>query len=230
MLLLAATGISAFNTLVYLGLGTTTALNGLLMQSTMPVIILLCTFLLFGERPSGRQLLGIALSLLGVVVIVTAGEPWRLGSLSLNRGDLWIFAAVIAYAVYSALLRRRPAIHPLSFLGATFGIGSALLLPFLYWEDAGSTAMRLDATTLLAVTYVVLFPGVIAYFCWNRGIELVGANRAGQFMHLMPVFGSVLAVLLLRERFHGFHAAGAALIFAGIVLAMRQRRGDRRRA
>ncbi len=222
LLLLSATGIAAFNTLVYIGLGSTTALNGLLMQSTMPVVILLCSLLLFGERPRGRQLLGIALSLLGVVIIVTQGRPWALGDLALNRGDLWIFAAVVAYALYSALLRRRPPIHPLSFLGATFALGAAMLVPFLGWESAAGATLRLDATTMLAVLYVAIFPSVLAYFCWNRGVELVGANRAGQFMHLLPVFGSALAILVLGEAFRGFHAAGAVLIFAGIVLATRR--------
>jgi drug/metabolite transporter (DMT)-like permease len=221
LLLLAATGVAAFNTLVYIGLGSTTALNGLLMQSTMPVVILLWSFALVGERPSVRQLLGIGVSLVGVVVILTRGVPWTLGGVALNRGDLWIFAAVVAYALYSVLLRRRPPLHQLSFLAVTFGFGSALLLPFLAWESATDATLHVDATTLLAIGYVAIFPSVLAYFCWNRGVELVGANRAGQFVHLMPVFGSMLAILLLGEAFRLFHAVGATLIFAGIALAAR---------
>ena len=223
LLLLAATGIAAFNTFVYIGLGSTTALNGLLMQSTMPAAILLCSFLLFGERPGFVQLLAIAVSLVGVLVIITRGEAWALGRISLNSGDLWMFAAVLAYAVYSALLRRRPPVHALSLLAAIFALGAAMLVPFLAWESS-SAALALDRTTVLAVLYVAVFPSVLAYFCWNRGVELVGANRAGQFVHLMPVFGSALAILVLGEAFHGYHAAGAALIFAGIVLASRSRR------
>jgi len=222
LLLLSATGIAAFNTLVYVGLGSTTALNGLLEQSTMPVVILLCSLLLFGERPSPRQIAGIAVSLAGVVIIITQGEVRALGSLALNRGDLWIFAAVVAYSVYSALLRRRPIVHPLSFLAATFALGTAMLLPFLLWEGAAGAAPSLGAPTVLAVLYVAIFPSVLAYFFWNRGVEIIGANRAGQFVHLMPIFGSVLAVVVLGEAFRGFHAAGAALIFAGIVLATRR--------
>src|SRR5579883_2352713 len=199
MLLLSATGIAAFNTLVYVGLGSTTALNGLLEQSTMPVVILLCSLALFGERPSVRQMAGIAVSLAGVVVIITHGEFWALGRLALNRGDLWIFAAVVAYSVYSAML-----------------------LPLLLWEGAAGATPRFETATVLAVLYVAVFPSVLAYFFWNRGVEIVGANHAGQFVHLMPVFGSALAILLLGEEFHGFHAAGAALIFTGIVLATRR--------
>lgn len=199
LLLLAATGIAAYNTLVYTGLGTTTALNGLLEQSTMPVVILLCSFLLFGERPSARQVLGIAVSLLGVVVIITRGEFWALSRLALNRGDLWIFAAIIAYSVYSALLRRRPAMHPLSFLAATFALGAAMILPFAAGEGIAGAAPRFDIATAAAILYVAIFPSVLAYFCWNRGVEILGANRAGQFVHLMPVFGSALAILLLGE-------------------------------
>jgi len=222
LLLLAATGIAAFNTFVYIGLGSTTALNGLLMQSTMPAAILLCSLLLFGERPGVMQVLGIAVSFAGVVVIITRGEACALGRITLNVGDLWMFAAVLAYALYSVLLRRRPPVHPLSLLAAIFALGAAMLVPFLAWESA-TAAPHLDRPTVLAVLYVAIFPSVIAYFCWNRGVELVGANRAGQLVHLMPVFGSALAILVLGEAFHGFHAAGAALIFAGIVLASRTR-------
>ncbi|HYM02142.1 MAG TPA: DMT family transporter [Stellaceae bacterium] len=223
LLLLAATGISAYNTLVYVGLGSTTALNGLLMQSTMPVVILACSFVLFRDRPSLRQVGGIVVSLAGVVVIVTQGRPVAIGRLAPTPGDLWIFAAVVAYAVYSVLLRRRPAIHPLSFLAVTFGLGSAMLVPLLAWESAAGTALRLDGLAIFAIVYVAIFPSVLAYFCWNRGVEMVGANRAGQFMHLLPVFGSAMAILILGEDFRGFHAIGAALIFAGILLAARGR-------
>jgi drug/metabolite transporter (DMT)-like permease len=224
MLLLSATGIAAYNTFVYVGLGSTTALNALLMQSTMPVIVVLCSLAFFGERPKSMQIVAVAISLLGVVTIVTRGEPWAVTDLALNRGDLWIFAAVVAYALYSALLRLRPPIHPLSFLASSFLLGAAMLLPLYLREHAGGAVLHLDTASLLAVAYVAVLPSVLAYFCWNRGIELIGANRGGQFMHLMPVFGSVLAILLLGETFHAYHAAGAALIFAGIVLATRGRR------
>jgi drug/metabolite transporter (DMT)-like permease len=223
ILLLSAVGIAAFNTFVYLGLRSTTAINALLEQSVMPVVILLYSYLLFRERVSAAQLAGVLISLLGVVVIVTRGEPLALFHIELNVGDAWVLAAVAAYAAYTALLRLRPAVHPTSFLAATFLLGSMMILPFAIWEELAGNVLRATTPTFLAIGYVAVFPSVLAYFCYNRGVDLIGANRAGQFMHLMPVFGSVLAILLLGEEFRLFHAGGALLIFAGIVLAMRRR-------
>lgn len=222
LLLLSALGVAAFNTCVYLGLQTTTALNALLLQSAMPVLILLASFLLFGERAGRLALAGVGVSLLGAALIVTRGEPTALAALSLNRGDAWILAAVIAYALYSTLLRRRPPIHPASFLAVTFALGAAMLLPFYMAEHFNGHAARADATTVLAIAYVVVFPSVLAYACWNRGIELIGANRAGPFVHLMPAFGSLLAVGVLGEAVHLYHALGIGLIGAGVALAARR--------
>jgi drug/metabolite transporter (DMT)-like permease len=223
MLLLSALGIAAFNTFVYLGLQTTTAINALLLQSAMPVFVLIGSFLLFGERAGPTQLAAIFLSVAGVVTIATHGEPLALAELRLGRGDAWVLAAVIAYAVYSVLLRRRPSVHPLSFLAATFLLGTAIRLPFYLGEIAAGRTAPADPTTLLAILYVAVFPSLLAYAFYNRGVELIGANRAGQFVHLMPAFGSVLAVIFLGESFRLYHAAGIALIALGIVLAARRR-------
>ncbi len=223
VLLLSAVGIAAFNTLVYIGLGATTAINAFLLQSALPVVIILFSYLLFGERTSLMALAGVAVSLAGVATILTKGDPFALAQLAVNRGDLLVFLAVVSYALYSALLRRRPAVHPLSFLAVTFGLGAAMLAPFWAWEHAAGNALLLNRTTVLSIGYVAVFPSVLAYFCYNRGVQLVGANRAGQFIHLMPVCGSLLAVLLLGEAFRTFHAVGMALCFAGIVLATRAR-------
>lgn len=223
LLLLSAVGIAAFNTLVYIGLGATTAINALLLQSALPVLIILFSYLLFGERTGVLALCGIAVSLAGVVTILTGGEPLAIVALVPNAGDVLVFLAVTSYALYSALLRRRPSVHALSFLAVTFGLGAAMLLPFWLWELSAGAVMRLDRTTLLSIGYVAVFPSVLAYFCYNRGVQLIGANRAGQFIHLMPVCGSLLAVLILGEAFRPFHAVGMGLCFAGIVLATRGR-------
>jgi len=222
MLLLSATGIAAFNSFIYTGLRTTTAINAALEQSVMPVVILLYSYLLFRERVSPAQLAGVLISLVGVVVIVTRGEPLALFHIPLNVGDAWVLAAVLAYAAYSALLRLRPAVHPSSFVASTFLLGALMIAPFFVWEELSGDVLQWRPATFLAIGYVGIFPSVVAYFCYNRAIELIGANRAGQFMHLMPVFGSVLAILLLGEQFRLFHLGGALLIFAGIVLAMRR--------
>ena len=219
MLLLSATGIASYNTMSYIGLTSTTALNVLLLQSAGPLIIIVWAFALFGERPTLWQSAGVLLSLTGVAIIAAHGSLERLLHLSLNRGDVWILAAMVIYGVYAAMFRVRPATHPLSFLVATMGIGSLMILPFYLWETAQGGRIVAGLPAWLAMAYIAVFPSFIAYLFFNRGIELIGAARAGQSWHLMPVFGSILAVLFLGETFYLYHAIGIALIAAGIVLA-----------
>lgn len=223
--LLAALGIAAFNTFVYIGLATTTALNALLLQSAMPIVIIGATLVLFGERPGWLQALGVMVSICGVATIASRGNPASLAALELHAGDLWVIAAVVAYAGYSALLRQRPPIQPLSFLAATFALGSLMLAPLYAWEHVTTAQLRLTPVSLLAVGYVAIFPAFVSQLFFNRGVELAGANAAGHFVHLMPLFGSVLAVGLLGERLAGFHILGGALIAAGLVLAILGRGG-----
>ncbi len=225
LLVLSLTGVAMFNTLLYTGLQTTVALNAFLIQSLMPVLIMLFSYLVFGERITFRQAIGVALSLAGVVVVIARGELGILLNLALNRGDLLILVAVIGYALYSILLCRLPAIHPLSFLGFTFSAGTLMLLPFYLWESLAVRPLSLNLPTLLTILYVVFFPALVSYFCYNRGVELIGANRAGLFIHLIPVFGTVLAVFFLGEDFRWYHGQGIVMIFAGIVLTLRRGRG-----
>lgn len=222
--LLAVLGISIFNTFVYFGLQQTSSVNAMLLQSMIPLLILLACFLLYGERPNAPQIAGVALSLAGVGFIATQGHLAQLARVTVNAGDLWVFAAVVAYAAYSALLRKRPPLHPLVFLAATFAIGALALLPFYIREHMSGHVLPLNAATLGTLAYLVIFPSILSYLFFNRGVELVGAGRAGLFIHLLPVFGSILAVVFLRERIEGFHIAGAALIGAGLVIASRSRK------
>ena len=219
--LLAFLGIGSFNTLIYTGLQSTTAINALLLQSLMPVLIVLFSFLLFRDRVTWLQGVGIAVSVAGAFTIIVQGDLEVLRSLSINRGDLVIFTAVALYAGYSALLRKRPPLHPLSFLAATFFLGALMNLPFYLAETAGGRPVQINGPMLLAVGYVMVFPSVVSYFCFNRGVDLVGANRAGLFIHLLPVFGSIMAVAFLGEHFTGYQAAGIVLIASGILLATR---------
>jgi drug/metabolite transporter (DMT)-like permease len=224
MLLLSATGIASYNTMSYIGLTETTALNVLLLQSAMPLVILLWAFGLFRDRPSLAQAVGVLVSLAGVATIAAQGSLSSLLHLSINRGDVWVLAAMVINGSYAAMFRHRPRTHPMSFLVATMGLGSCMILPFFVWERATGAMIGTDWQAFAALGYIAVCPSFIAYLFFNRGIELIGAARAGQSMHLMPVFGAVLAVLFLGERFHLYHAVGIALIAAGIVLAsLRQR-------
>lgn len=225
MLLLAFTGIATYNTMCYIGLNYTTAINALLLQSAMPVVILVWAFVLFGERPSPWQVLGVLVSLGGVAAIAGAGSLDTLLHLSVNRGDAWILAAVLLNAVYSPLLRRRPAVHPLSFLVAAMALGSLMMFPAYLWEGAQGARISGGWTAYAAIAYTAVLPSLVAYLFFNRGVELIGAARAGQSVHLMPLMGTVLAVLFLGERLYAYHLAGIVLIGGGILLASRKRAG-----
>ncbi len=221
MLLLSALGISFFNSGLYLAAQSTTALNIVMLQSAVPVLIVAAGYFLFRDLVTARQACGIAISLLGALTLISHGDLGVLTHFALNTGDLWMLAASVSYAVYTALLRKRPAVHGLSFLFATFVIGAALLLPFYVFESVHVRPMPLNWHALLAVGYVAVFASVVAYLCFNRSVELLGANTAGLAVHLVPVFGTLLAVLLLGERLHAYYALGIALIAAGILLATR---------
>jgi len=200
-------------------LRTTTALNGVLVQSAMPLIVIVWAVILLGEKPTARQIGGVAISLIGVAVIAAHGDLSALRSLSFNDGDLWILGGLVIYSFYTALLRRRPQVHPFSFLACTFIIGVLILLPFYLWERNTGLLITGGVSSYLAILYTMIFPSLIAYLCFNRGVELIGPGHAGQSAHLVPVFGSILAVVFLGEAFRLFHAIGIALIAAGILLA-----------
>jgi drug/metabolite transporter (DMT)-like permease len=219
VVLLSATGVASFGALLYLGLETTTALNSLLMQAAIPPLILLFALVFLRERTGWAQTLGVVLSLAGVLVVIAQGRPWDLLHLDIHPGDGLVLIGVLLYAGYSLLLRRKPAVHPLSLLWATFMVSILLLAPLYAWEVSRLGGFALTGEAMAGLAYVAVFPSFLAYLFFNRGVELLGASRAGHFMHLMPVFGSVLAVALLGEAFHGFHAVGVALIGAGISLA-----------
>ncbi|HVI31415.1 MAG TPA: DMT family transporter [Phenylobacterium sp.] len=221
VLALAATGVASFGALLYVGLQSTTALNSLVVQAAIPPLIMLFAWVALRERTGRWQVAGVALSLVGVLVVLSRGRPWDLLHLGLNRGDAVVLVGVVLYAVYSLILRRRPQVRPMSLLWATFGAAIVLLAPFYLAELASGRTMALTPKALLGVGYVAVFPSFLAYLFFNRGVELIGSARAGQYLHLQPVFGAVLAVLLLGESFHLFHAAGLALIGAGILLAGR---------
>jgi drug/metabolite transporter (DMT)-like permease len=220
--LLALTGFSAYNTMAYYGLQYTTAINGLLLQSVAPLFVAMWTFALFGDRLTLRQAGGICVSLTGVVVIICHGSLDVLLTIAFNRGDVWFLIALLIYGFYAAVLRKRPIMHPASFLAVGMGGGALLLVPAMVAELAGGRTITLDGESLLSFAYVCVFPSLLGYLFLNRGIELIGANRAAPFIHLVPVFGSVLAIVLLGERFELYHAIGYALVFAGITVATRR--------
>lgn len=223
LLLLAITGIAAFNTMLYWSLHHTTVINATLMQSLGPLMIGLWSLLLFGESLTRRQLAGIIVSFLGVATVVSDGDVGRLAHLTLNIGDVVIIAAMAIYALYSALLRTRPPMAPLSFLAVTMVLGATMLAPLTLAERlSGAAFAPLSLPALAAIAYVAVFPSVLAYLFFNRGVQIIGANRAGPFLHLIPLFGTLLAIVFLGERPGVHHGLGAALILGGVFVASRR--------
>ena len=222
MIVLSVTGIGAFNTLQYWALEYTQALNTLLLQSAGPLLVAVWSLILLGIRLTLAQAGGIVLSLAGVLVILLHGDLTTLSSIEFNRGDIIFIVALTIFGLYSVLSLKRPQISGLSFVAFTFGCGAACLIPLLVWELLSRPVMRLDTANLLSLFYVAVFPSTVAYLCFNRGVQLIGANRAAPFFHVVPVFGSAMAIAFLGERPQLFHIIGFALVLTGVFVASRK--------
>ena len=218
--LLGLTGMTLFHSFVYAALESTGTINAALILSLTPVFIVILSWILFREPITLVQSAGITLSAVGAGALVTRGDLGVLRELDFNRGDLWMLAAVPNWAIYSVLLRRRPpAVEPMVLLTVTIAAGLAFLTPAFLFELARGPEFHFNMKTAGSLAYVALFASVIAYICWNRGVSAVGANQAGLFMHLVPVFSALLAIALLGESLLVHHVFGIALIVAGIYLA-----------
>jgi drug/metabolite transporter (DMT)-like permease len=218
LFLLACLGISSFNALLYTAVHTTTAINAALIQSAMPAVIVLLSLVLYREKVLIRQTFGVLLCIIGVCLIVLLGDLRTLLSMSFVNGDLLMLIAVFSYGLYSVLLRRRPAIHPLSFLAGTFFLGAAALFPVYLAELATTGAFAINQEIAFSILYVAIFPSIVAYFCWNKGVDLVGPNHAGLFINLIPVFATLLSVWLLGESIQSYHIGGMGLIAGGMLM------------
>jgi len=212
-------GVGCFNTFIYIALQSTTATNALLINSTIPILIIVLSWLFSGTLLPRRQALGVLISFAGVITIICRADLQLLLTLRVNSGDLWVLLAVVCWASYTCLLRQRPAgLHPLTFLCCIILIGLMSLAPFYAWELSQGAYMTLTPQTVAGICYVALFASVLAFIMWNHSVSHIGANRAGLFLHLMPVFGTILSIIFLGEAFHLFQAAGIGLIFSGIYL------------
>ena len=218
---LGALGMAGFNLLMYLALQTTTAINASIIQSVAPCMIMLANFVFFHQRVRALQILGLLVSILGVVLVTTSGRPMGLLEGDLVIGDMWMVLACVFYAGYTIALRWRPPIHWLSFLTVIGVAAFAMSIPFTAWEQLQSSQSMPSLQGWLVLSYIVIFPTMISQLAWLRGVELIGSNRAGVFMNLIPIFGSAMAVLLLGELFAWFHALGLVFVIGGITLAER---------
>jgi len=222
MLLLSAIGFAFNNAISYWALQYTQALNALLIQSSGPLFVALWSLVLFGVRLTGVQLAGITISLAGVLTIILRGDFGALAGIAFNKGDVMFASSLVSFGLYSALIPRRPVTHQLSLISFTTGCGALLLVPFSVWEFSTGATLKFDSLTFATLAYVLIFPSTLAYLFFNRGIALIGPNRAAPFFHLVPVFGSAMAILLLGEQPRLFHLVGYLLVLAGVVIASRQ--------
>ena len=220
LLLLAFTGVALFQSLVYLGLRTTTAVNGVLINSSMPLFMILCSWAIEGERTTRRQFAGMLVSLCGILVIVSHGRLESLLQLELRPGDGWILLAMPVWGVYSVLLKRRPAeLGGVAFLFVLTLLGLLILAPAVGLQALRTPLHAPTAPQAAGMAYMGIAASIVAFICWNKGVSVVGANVASFTVHLLPAFGTLLAIVLLGETFGAYHAAGIATILAGVVLA-----------
>jgi drug/metabolite transporter (DMT)-like permease len=223
--LLAALQMTVFNGLVYAGLQHTQAINGNLLQGALPICILAASAMFAGRRISGKQWLGVVISLAGLITIVVRGDPAKLLDLAINAGDPLIFVGVFASASYAAILHKRPDgldLIPFMFLMMLFG--AIQIVPLFLWEHFTQRTLPFTLPAIAAVLYIAIFASVLAQMLFVVGVRRIGAPAAGNMIYLTPVFGVVIAITLLGETFHLFHAAGVGMIAVGIWLALFSRR------
>jgi drug/metabolite transporter (DMT)-like permease len=220
---LGVVGIGLHNALAYLGLNYTTATNGVILNSFIPVMIVALSWIVLREPARPRQVAGVAVSLAGVLAILSQGSLATIVTFRPNVGDLLVVLSMAMWSIYSIALRWRPAgLHPIAFLFAIMIVGVVAMFPPWLAESAFVRTIAWSPSVVGAIVFVALFSSVLAYLAWNRGVEELGPTVAGLFVHLMPVFGVLLAWALLDERLGWHHVAGMALILAGIAIASRR--------
>ncbi len=226
-IILGITSITIFNSIVYYSLYYTQVISGVLMISTIPVWIIFISSLLNVEKTNIYQIIGVLLSLTGVVFIITKLDINLIKNLAFNKGDLTMAIAMFSWALYSALLKKRKyEISQITLLEVVIISGLIFLIPIYFIEMNMGYLIKLEKPFFLTLTYVVLFPGLAAFFFWIKGIALIGANRAGIFLHLMPIFGAVMAMIIFKEKFMFYHFLGAIFIVIGITLSNKKKLND----
>ncbi|MGC6391723.1 MAG: DMT family transporter [Alphaproteobacteria bacterium] len=222
MLITGTFGIGIFNTLQYISLQYTTAINVGLMQVLMPMTILLLDVLFFSVRVGLIQITGMLCATCGVVVILSQGNFDILTQLEFNFGDLTMLTAVMLYSIFAVALRLKPAVHQWSFLAAIFAIGAIELFPFLLFEWFQGSSLNITQSSLLGISYVVIGPAILAYLFFTKGVETLGPNRAGMFFYFIPLVTAALSVLILGEPVETFHLVGFVLTALGLRLALQR--------
>lgn len=223
VLLLGLLGVGGYNTFAYIALQYTTATNAVLLNSFIPIATIAISWAFLGKHLRRVEGIGVLVSLGGALTIVARGDPGVLAHLNLNLGDIWMLGAVIVWAIYTVGLAWRPAgVHPMLMLGAMMLVGLTALAPAYAWEMAQGRQINAYPGSLAALAYVGILPSFVGYIFYNRGVAEIGANKASLFIHLMPVFGTLLSAVFLDEMPLWYHYLGIGLIFTGIWLTMKK--------
>ena len=225
--ILGITSITIFNSIVYYSLNFTQVISGVLTISAIPVMIIFFCWLFKIEKTNIYQISGVIFSLLGVVVIIAKADLKILLNLNFNKGDLWMVFAMFSWAIYSALLRKKKfELSQLSLLQTIISAGLIFLLPTYLIELALGYKVSIHLPFVLTLAYVVIFPGLASFIFWIKGISIIGSNRSGIFLHLMPIFSTILAIIIFKEQFMIYHLIGAILIITGIYLSNKKAAND----
>ena len=222
-IVLGVTSITIFNSIVYYSLNFTQVISGVLMISTIPVMIMFFSSIMKIEKTNLFQIIGVIFSFVGVIIIITKANFEILKNLNFNKGDITMVVAMFSWALYSTLLKKQKyEISQLSLLQVVMSFGLAFLIPIYFIEYQMGYRIVLDQNFFMILFYVVLFPGLISFIFWIKGVSLIGANRAGVFLHMMPVLSAIMAMIIFNEKFMFYHMLGAIFILTGILLSNRK--------
>ena len=215
--------ISTFNSVVYFALTYTQVINAVLVLSAIPAVTIVISSLMNVDETNKFQLIGLLLSIIGISTIISNADVEKILTLSFNKGDLWMLVCVFTWALYSTLLKK----HKFKFSQFTLiqlmvSVGIVFLIPQFFYERSIGLEVNFNKAFFIILFYVVIFPALAAYYCWQKGIEIVGPNRATMFIQLMPLLSAVLAIIIFREKFEMYHLAGAIFILTGIYLSNRK--------
>ena len=215
--------ISTFNSVVYFALNYTQVINAVLMLAAIPVATIVLSSLMNIEKTNIFQLLGLFLSIIGISVIISNADIKKIISLNFNKGDLWMLVCVLTWALYSTLLKKdKFKLSQFSLIQLMVSVGILFLIPQFFYEKSIGLELNLNKAFFLILFYVVVFPAIAAYYCWQKAIEIIGPNRSSMFIQLMPLFSAIMAIIIFNEKFEFYHFVGAIFIVSGIYLSNRK--------
>ncbi len=215
--------ISTFNSVVYFALNYTQVVNAVLMLAAIPAVVIILSSMMKIEKTNLFQLIGLILSILGVGTIISNADINKISSLNFNKGDLWMIVCVLSWSLYSTLLKKKKfELSQFTFIQLMTTVGVIFLVPQYFYEQSIGLELNINKAFIIILLYVVIFPAIGAYYCWQKAIEIIGPNRSAMFIQLMPLFSAVMAIIIFNEKFELYHFAGAVFIVSGIYLSNRK--------